>query len=117
MQYPGYVSWEFALATAPFDYSSELEGTNTDLQKLLPPRSPLKAFRAAVVFLYRGPTGAAGEVGGLSDPWWGAKATHMVPDVRWAGNLLVVLHLRPSRLAIIVLTWGFGPALFDYRSH
>ena len=31
MQYPGYVSWGFALATAPFDYSIELEGTNTDL--------------------------------------------------------------------------------------
>ena len=69
MQYPSYVSWGFALATTPFDYSSELEGTNTDLQKLFPPRSPLKAFRVAAVFLYRGPTGAAREVGRSSGPW------------------------------------------------
>ena len=52
-------------------YSSELEGTNTDLQKLFPPQSPLKAFCATVVFLHRGPTGAAREVGGSFDPWWG----------------------------------------------
>ena len=71
MQYLGYVSWEFTLATAPFDYSSELKGTNTDLQKPFPPRSPLKAFRAVAVFLHRSPTGAAYEVHGSSGPWWG----------------------------------------------
>ena len=32
-------------------------------------------------------------------------------------NLLAVLHLRPSRLAIIVSHWGFGPALTSYRTH
>ena len=46
MQYLGSISRGFALATALFGYSSELEGTNTDLQKLSPPQSPLKAFRA-----------------------------------------------------------------------
>ena len=71
MQYLGCISWGFALATAPFHYSSELEGTNTDLQKLFLPRSPLKAFCAAAVFLYRGPTEAAREVGWSSGPWWG----------------------------------------------
>ena len=71
MQYLGSISQGFALATAPFGYSSELEGTSTDLQKLFSPQSPLKAFRATAVFLHRGPTGTACEVGGSSDPWWG----------------------------------------------
>ena len=71
MQYPGYVSWGFALATASFDYSSELEGTNTYLQKLFSPRSPLKAFHMAAIFLHRGPMGAAREVRRSSGPWWG----------------------------------------------
>ena len=71
MQYLGSISRGFALTAALFGYLSELEGTNTDLQKLSPPQSPLKAFRATAVFLHRGPTGAAREVGGLSGPWWG----------------------------------------------
>ena len=71
MQYPGYVSWGFALATAPFNYSSELEGTNIDLQKLFLPRSPLKVPLAAAVFLHWGPTGTSREVRGSSRPWWG----------------------------------------------
>ena len=41
----------------------------------------------------------------------------MVPNARSAGNLLAVLHLRPSRLAIIVSPWKFGPALASYRTH
>ena len=41
----------------------------------------------------------------------------MVPDACWAGNLLAVLHLRPSRLAIIVSPWEFGPALTSYRTY
>ena len=41
----------------------------------------------------------------------------MVLNARWAGNLLAVLHLRPSRLAIIVPPWEFGPALTSYRTH
>ena len=28
-----------------------------------------------------------------------------------------VLHLRPSRLAIIISPWEFGPALTSYRTH
>ena len=32
-------------------------------------------------------------------------------------NLLAVLHLRPSRLAIIVSPWEFGPALTSYRTY
>ena len=32
-------------------------------------------------------------------------------------NLLAVLHLRPSRLAIIISHWEFGPALKRYRTH
>ena len=71
MQYLGSISKGFALAAAPFGYLSELEGTNTDLQKLSPPQSPLKAFRATAVFLHRGPTRATLEVGRLSGPWWG----------------------------------------------
>ena len=42
---------------------------------------------------------------------------HMVPDARWAGNFLAVLLLWPSRLAIIVSPWEFGPALTSYRTH
>ena len=30
---------------------------------------------------------------------------------------MAVLHLRPSRLAIIVPPWEFGPALTSYRTH
>ena len=41
----------------------------------------------------------------------------MAPDARWVGNLSAVLCLRSNRLAIIVPSWGFSPALFDYRSH
>ena len=41
----------------------------------------------------------------------------MVLDARWTGNLLVVLHLRPNRLAIIVSPWEFGLALTSYRTH
>ena len=41
----------------------------------------------------------------------------MVPDAHWAGNLLTVLHLWPSRLAIIVSPWVFGPALTSYRTY
>ena len=68
MQYLGSISWGFALAAAPFGYSSKLEGTNTVLQKLSPPQSPLNAFRAIAVFLHRGLTGAAREVGKSSGP-------------------------------------------------
>ena len=46
--------WGFALAEAPFNCSSELEGTNTNLSELFPPRSPLKMFHAAAAFLHRG---------------------------------------------------------------
>ena len=42
---------------------------------------------------------------------------HTMPDTCWIGNLLVVLHLQPSRLAIIVSPWEFGPALTSYRTH
>ena len=41
----------------------------------------------------------------------------MVLDACWAGNLLAVLHLWPSRLAIIVSPWEFGHALTSYRTH
>ena len=41
----------------------------------------------------------------------------MVPNAHWAGNLLAVLHLRPSRLAIIVPPWEFGLALTSYHTH
>ena len=50
-------------------------------------------------------------------PLVGMRAMHMVPDACWAGNLLAVLHLRPSRLAIIVPPWEFGPVLTSYRTH
>ena len=71
MQDLGSVSWGFAHAKALFDSSSELEDTNTNLQELFSPRSRLKVFRAAVIFLCRGLTGAAREVRGSSGPWWG----------------------------------------------
>ena len=41
----------------------------------------------------------------------------MVPDAHWARNLLAVLHLRPSRLAIIVPPWEFGLVLTSYRTY
>ena len=68
MQYLGSIFRGFALAAALFGYSSELVGTNIDLQKLFLPQSPLKAFRATAVFLHQGPTGAVREVGGSSSP-------------------------------------------------
>ena len=81
MQYLGSISWGFALVAAPFGYLSELEGTNTDLQKLSPPQSPLKAFHVTTVFLHRGPMGAAREVGGSFGPWCrrGPRAWHQTP--------------------------------------
>ena len=45
------------------------------------------------------------------------RTAHMVPNAHWAGNLLAVLHLRPSRLAIIVPPWEFGLALTSYHTH
>ena len=71
MQDLGYVFWGFALAKASFNYSSELEGTNTSLLELFPPRSPLKVFRAAAAFLHQGPKGAGREVQGSFGPRWG----------------------------------------------
>ena len=41
----------------------------------------------------------------------------MMPNARWAGDLLAILHLRPNRLAIIVSPWEFGPALTSYCTH
>ena len=46
----------------------------------------------------------------------GTRATHMVPEARWAGSLLAVLLLWPSKLAIIVSPWKFGPTLTSYRT-
>ena len=71
MQDLGSVSRGFAHAKALFNCSSELEGTNTHLQELFPPRSPLKVFYVVAAFLYRGLKGAAREVRGSSGPWWG----------------------------------------------
>ena len=61
----------FALAKAPFSCSSGSEGTNTNLPELVPPRSPLKVFRAAVAFLNQGPKGVGLEIREFSGPWWG----------------------------------------------
>ena len=115
MQDLGSVSWGFAHAKAPFNCSSELEGTNTNLQELFPPWSPLKVFRAAAVFLPQGLTGGHPWGSRVVWPLVGARATHMAPDARWVGNLLAILHLQPSRLVIIIPSWGFGPALTSYR--
>ena len=68
MQDPGFVFRGLVVAKAPFNYSSELEGTNTNLPELFPPRSPLKVFRAAAAFLHRGLKGAVREVHGSSGP-------------------------------------------------
>ena len=59
MQDLGYVFWGFALTKASFNYSSELEGTNTSLPELFPPRSPFEVLRAAAAFLNRGPKWSA----------------------------------------------------------
>ena len=50
-------------------------------------------------------------------PLVGTRATHMVPEVHWAGNLLVVLLLWLSRLATIVSLREFDPILTSYRTH
>ena len=71
MQDLGSVSWGFAHAKALFDCSSELEGTNTNLQELFSLQSPLKVFRAAAIFLHWGLIEATSEVHGSSGPWWG----------------------------------------------
>ena len=54
MQDLSSVFWGFAFAKAPFNCSSELEGTNTNLPELFLPRSPLKVLRAAAAFLHQG---------------------------------------------------------------
>ena len=113
----GSVFWGFALAKAPFNCSSELEGTNINLPKLFPPQSPLKVFHAAAAFLHRGLKGGRLWGSRVVGPLVGTRATHMVPDACWARDLLAVLHLRPSRLAIIISPWEFGPALTSYRTH
>ena len=61
----------FAFAKAPFSCSSGSEGTNTNLPELVPPRSPLKVFRAAVAFLNQSPKGVGLKIRGSSSPWWG----------------------------------------------
>ena len=106
----------FALAKAPFSYSSGSEGTNTNLPELVPPQSPLVVLRAAAAFLNRGPRELASRFAGVW-PLVGAKATHMVLEARWAGNLLAVLLLWPNRLATIVSPREFGPALTSYCTH
>ena len=122
MQYPGYVSWGFALTIAPFDYSSELEGTNTDLQKLFPPRSPSKAFRAAAVLLHQSPTGAAYEVRGSSGPWWGRgpRTWHQTPaelgtsrqfsicgPVGWPSSFPLGVLIPPCPITVLTSTQFF----------
>ena len=48
-----------AVAKAQLNHSSGLEGTNTNLLELVPPRSPLEVLRVAAAFLNRGPKGPA----------------------------------------------------------
>ena len=71
MQDLGFAFSGFALAKAPFSYSSGSEGTNTNLPELVPPRSPLKVFRVAATFLNRGLKGVGVKICGSSGPWWG----------------------------------------------
>ena len=71
---------------------------------------------AAAAFLNRGPKGSAlrfARVGPLVE----VRATHMVPEARWAVNHLAVLLLWRSRLATIVSPREFGPALTSYCTH
>ena len=116
MQDLGSAFQELAIAKAPFDCSNGSEGTNTNFPELVPPRSPLKVLRAAVAFLNRGPKGSASRFARVW-PLVGAKATHMVPEARWAVNRLAILLSWHSRLATIVSPKEFGPVLTSYCTH
>ena len=65
MQDLGSAFRELAIAKAPFNRSSGLEGTNTNLPKLIPLRSPLEVFRVVATFLNRGPKGPATRFAGV----------------------------------------------------
>ena len=116
MQDLGFAFWGFALAKAPFNCLSGSEGTYINLPELVLPRSPLEVLRVATAFLNRGPKRLTLRFTGVY-PLVGARATHMVLEARWAGNLLAVLLLWPNRLATIVSPREFGPALTSYRTH
>ena len=117
MQDLGSAFWGFALAKAPFSCSSGSKGINTNFPELVPPRSPLKVFRAAAAFLHRGRKGAGRGVRGSSSPLVGTTAAHMVLDAHWAGKFLVVLPLWSNKLATIVSPKEFGPTLVSSYTH
>ena len=116
MQDLGFAFRGLAIAKAPFNRSSGLEGTNTNLLKLVPPWSPLEVFRAVAAFLNRGPKGPATRFARVW-PLVGARATHMAPEARWAVNRLAYLPLWYSRLATIASPREFDPALTSHCTH
>ena len=116
MQDLGSAFWGFALAKVLSNCYNGSEGTNTNLPELGLSRSPMEVLREAAAFLNWGPKGSALRFAGVW-PLVGARATHMVSETRWVENLLAILLLWPSRLAIIVSLREFDPASTSYRTH
>ena len=105
-----------AITKAPLNRTNGSEGTNTNLPELIPLRNALEVLRSAAAFLNQGPNGPATRFAGV---WLlvGARATHMVPEARWAVNRLVVLPLWYSRLATRASTREFNPDLISHCTH
>ena len=117
MQDLGSAFWGFVLAKAPFSRSNGSEGTNTNLPELVPPTEPLKSVSRGRCLPQSGPEGGLPRDSRVVWPLVGARATHMVPEACWAGSLLAVLLLWPSRLATIVSPREFGPTQASYRTY
>ena len=81
MQDLGFVFRGPVIAKAPFNRSNGSEDIDTYLPELVPPWSPLELLRATATSLNQGPVGPATRFVG-ADPWWGARATHMMSEVR-----------------------------------
>ena len=108
--------WGFALAKAPINCSSESEGTNTNLPELFPPRSPLKVFCGRHLPPSR-PKRGQPQDSRVVLPLVGTRAAHTMLEACWVVSLLAVLLLWPSKFAIVISPWDFGPALTSYCTH
>ena len=116
MQDLGSAFWGFALTKAPFTARVSQKAPIPIFQNYSHRGAPWKCSRGRCL-PPSGPKGGWPQGSRAIWPLVGTRATHMMPDACWARNLLTVLHLRPSRLAIIVSPWVFGPALTSYRIH
>ena len=76
----------------------------------------MEVLRVAAAFLNWGLKGLAMRFAGVW-PLVGVRATHMVPEARWAVNRLAVLPLWYSRPGTIASPREFDPALTSHCTH